>query len=88
MSENSKQSVGMLRIHKDDDCEFGHAYDVVATFPAHERLGKMDGAKIFIVNESTVTLSPSQWADVYMFARSVDLAEFIERAQEVFEKGV
>jgi len=32
-------------------------------------------------------LSPSQWADVYYFARAVELPEFIARAQEVFEKA-
>jgi hypothetical protein len=85
--DGAKQSVGTLRIHKDDDCEFGHSYDVVATFPQHERLGAMDGAQVFIADESSVTLGPAQWADVYYFARAVELPEFISRAQEVFEKG-
>jgi hypothetical protein len=87
MTENVKKSVGTLRIHKDDECEFGHSYDVVATFPQHERLGAMDGAQIFIENASSVKLSPAQWADVYYFARAADLPEFLARAQEVFEKA-
>jgi hypothetical protein len=85
--DDAKKSIGTLRIHKDADCEFGHAYAVVATFPAHERLGKMDGAQIFIENESSVKLSPAQWADVYYFARSAELPEFLSRAQEIFENG-
>lgn len=86
--ESAKKSIGTLRIHKDDDCEFGHSYDIVAPFPAHEALGKMDGAQVFIEDSSMVKLSPAQWADVYFFARSVDLQEFLPRAQEVFEKKV
>jgi hypothetical protein len=81
------EPVGTLRIHSDPDCEFGHAYDVVATFPQHEKLGAMDGAKIYVIDDKTVTLSPAQWADVYYFARAVELPEFLTRAQEVFEKG-
>ncbi len=87
MTENVKKSVGTLRIHKDDECEFGHSYDVVATFPGHERLGAMDGAQIYIESESSVKLSPAQWADVYYFARAADLPEFLARAQEGFEKA-
>jgi hypothetical protein len=87
MTENVKKSVGTLRIHKDDDCEFSHSYDVVTTIHNHARLAKMDGAQIFIENESSVKLSPAQWADVYYFARAADLPEFLARAQEVFENG-
>lgn len=85
--DDAKKSVGTLRIHKDEECEFGHSYDVVATFPVHEKLGKMDGAQLFITDESSVMLSPAQWVDVYYFARAVELPEFLTRAQEVFEKG-
>ena len=28
--------------------------------------------------------TPAQWADVYYFARAVEIVEFIERAREVF----
>jgi hypothetical protein len=31
------------------------------------------------------SLSPTQWVDVYYFARSVELPEFIERVQTVFD---
>lgn len=31
------------------------------------------------------SLSPAKWVDVYYFARSVDLPEFIERVQKVFD---
>lgn len=31
------------------------------------------------------SLSPAQWVDVYYFARSVELPEFIERVQTVFD---
>lgn len=34
-----------------------------------------------------VSLSPSQWADVYYFARAVELPEFIARAQKVFAEA-
>jgi hypothetical protein len=85
--EDTKKYIGTLRINEDENCEFGHAYDIVATFSAHETLGKMDGAQVFIESPSTVKLSPSQWADVYYYARAVELPEFIARAQEVFEKG-
>jgi hypothetical protein len=81
------EAIGTLRIHKDDDCEFGHAYDIVATFPQHERLGAMDGAEVSISGRTSLTLSPAQWADVYYFARASELPEFLVRAQEVFEKG-
>lgn len=45
------------------------------------------GAKVYIQTLDKVRLSPAQWADVYYFARAVELPEFIARAQEVFEKG-
>ena len=36
------------------------------------------------ITDANVGLSPAQWVDVYYFARSVDLPDFIERAQKVF----
>lgn len=37
------------------------------------------------ITDANVVLSPAQWVDVYYFARSADLPEFIERAQKVFD---